>query len=81
MIEIYQINPINPDKYYSAKKVSQMGVLPWSSNMTFIKNLKDPYWAAIFNPIIEQKKNTKRFYIKGQNIIDFIQLAKEGKLK
>lgn len=71
---------IDSEKYYSAKQVALMGILPWSSNMTFTKVLSNPYWADIFKPIVERKATNRRFYIKGENIIHFLQLAKEGKL-
>ncbi len=72
---------IDPQKYYSATKVSKMGILPWSSVMTFTRALREEQWSKIFNPIVEKKDKSQRFYIKGENILAFIKMAEDGKLK
>ena len=71
---------VNPNEYYSANSVVMMGVLPWKSAMTFNKKLNDPYWISVFNPVVDQKEKVRRYYIKGENIIKFIELAETGKL-
>lgn len=71
---------IIPTKYYSARKLVSMKVLPWSSTMTFYKKLKEPRWIAIFNPLVEEKKTRTYNYIKGENIINFLTMAKNGQI-
>lgn len=71
---------IDPNKYYSSRAILLMGILPWKSPVTFNIKLKDPKWIEIFNPIVEQKKIVKRYHIKGENIIKFLDLAEKGKL-
>ena len=63
---------INPDQYYSAKAVVDMGILPWKSAVTFNKKLDDKRWHKIFKPLVEQHESIKRYKIKGKNIIKFI---------
>jgi len=71
---------IIPEKYYSAAQVAKMKVLPWGSNMTFIGKLKEPVWKAIFNPIIDRVNKRDMIHIKGENIIKFVNMARDGKI-
>lgn len=72
---------IDPNKYYSARAVLQMGILPWRSPVTFSMKLStEQKWIDIFNPIVDQKNRVKRYHIKGENIIKFIDLAEKGEL-
>lgn len=71
---------IDPDKYYSARQVQQMGILPWKSSVTINSKLSEEKWIKIFNPIVEQKKIIKRYHIKGEYLLKFIKLAEQGKL-
>lgn len=71
---------IDPNKYYSSRQVVMMNILPWRSPLTFNFKLTDKKWIEIFNPVVEQKKVNKRYYIKGENIIKFLKMAEEGKL-
>ena len=71
---------IDQNRYYSAAQVVRLGVLPWKSAVTFNRRLQEQQWIDIFNPIVEQKKILKRYHIKGENIIKFLELAEAGKL-
>ena len=66
------IDQINPNKYYSITEVSRMGILPWSSPMTFGKKLKEQRWIDIFNPFIEVVGRREFKKIRGEYIIKFL---------
>lgn len=72
---------IEPEKYYSAKAVVEMGFLPWKSRMTFTIKLSEKKWQDVFNPIIDQTRSRRRFYIKGDVIIKYIKELKNGNKK
>ncbi len=71
---------INLNTFYSPQDVIDMGIFPWKSRTTFIKILSQKRWQAVFNPIIEQKTERKRHYIKGSDLVKFMKMHKEGKL-
>lgn len=71
---------IESGKYYSARQVAKMGILPWRSAATFGKALRDDRWKAIFNPVADQKKNAVRFHIKGESVLKFVEMARNGEL-
>ena len=71
---------IDPDTFYSAKAVVDMKILPCKSRATFYKMLQEPKWANIFKPIAMKEKILTRYKIKGENILTYIKLEKEGKL-
>lgn len=71
---------IDHEKYYSAKQITDMKILPWNSNTTFTKALREQKWIDIFKPITEVKSNHTRFYIQGKNIIKFKELADNGNI-
>lgn len=71
---------IEPDKYYSAKATVDLGVLPWKNRMTFNKVLNQKHWAKILNPVIDRKDKLTRYYIKGSNIIKFLELWKKRQI-
>lgn len=66
------------DKYYSARKLVSMNVLPWKSAMTVYKRLKQDKYKEIFNPIIEIVKGRTSIRIKGENIIKYQELVANG---
>lgn len=72
---------IEPDKFYSAKAVTDMGILPCKSRKTFCKLLRTKKWANIFNVVEHKSTNSTRFYIKGIYIINYINLQNNGKLR
>ena len=69
---------IDPQKYYSAKSVVDMKVLPWINRSTFSKKIIK--YENIFKPKREQKAIMPRIFIKGENIIKFIKLFEQNKL-
>ena len=69
---------IDPDRYYSPRKLVCMKILPWSSAMTFNKKLKEPKWKELFNPIVDTSSGRIFMRIKGENIITFLTMAKDG---
>ena len=66
------VEQINPNKYYTITEVSRMGILPWSSPMTFGKKLKEQRWIEIFNPFVEMIGRREFKKIRGENIIKFL---------
>lgn len=66
---------IDKEKYYSAKAVVDMQILPWKSRATFSKLLRIEKWSKIFNPIANTVGKRRRFYIKGEFIINYLKLA------
>jgi predicted transcriptional regulator len=69
---------IEPNEYYTARQVSQMGILPWKSPYTFNLKLNSKRGQAVFKPLIEQHKHNKTYKIKGENIIRFISDLERG---
>lgn len=67
-------------EYYSPRKLSLLGILPWSSHVTIAKRLNVSPWKEIFNPITEKKSGRIFKYIKGENIIKFLNMAENGQL-
>ncbi len=72
---------IEPTKYYSAKSIIDMGILPWASAVTFNKKLNDKRWQEIFKPLVEQHESIKRYKIKGKRILKFLDSLERGKIK
>jgi len=71
---------IEPSRYYSVRQVAAMKVLPWRSAMTIAAILKEDKWNAIFQPMVDQKKNAVRMHVKGENIIKFLKMVEGGEL-
>lgn len=71
---------IDKDKYYSARQVSQLGILPWASPYTFNLKLNQKKWQEIFKPLIEQHGKNKTYKIKGEAIIKFLIDLEKGKI-
>ena len=72
---------IDVDKYYSAKAVTDMGILVIKSRKTFVDMLRREKWINIFKPITDVKGDRTMFYIKGSNIINYLNLKKANKVK
>ena len=74
------IKKIDPDQFYTAKNVVDMKILPCKSRATFYKMLLEPKWSKIFKPIVDRKNILTRYSIRGENIINYINLRDSGKL-
>ena len=74
------LQEINPDEFYSPRKLVAMKVVPWKGAMTFDRKLKQEQWIEIFKPLIEIVEGKRKIYIKGDNIIKFQELASKGLL-
>lgn len=74
------IEEINPNSYYSPRKLVRMGLVPWKGAMTFNRKLKLPEWYNIFKPFTDTTNGKKKIYIKGENIINFQRLALNGEI-
>lgn len=68
-----KIDKVNKDKYYTAKAVVDNGFVHWKSRMTFVKKLREQRYIDVFKPIVEKAGKTSRFYIKGENIINYLK--------
>jgi len=73
---------IDPDKYYSAKKLSEMKVFPWiSSYHTLKKWITDDILYnenAVFKTIKKGIKTGTRYLIKGSTVIEIYEKTKPG---
>ena len=74
------LQEINPDEFYTPRKLVAMNVVPWKGAMTFNRKLKEEHWIEIFKPLVEIVEGKRKLYIKGDNIIKFQALASQGKL-
>lgn len=72
---------IESEKYYTARQVSLMGILPWNSPYTFNNKLNDKKWKDVFKPLVEQHLTNKTYKIKGKNIIKFLSELEKGNIK
>lgn len=71
---------IEKEKYYTAKSIVDMGILPWKSRYTFYKKLREKKWIKIFNPKVENNIKSNRFYIKGKNINNYLKLYNKNQI-
>lgn len=71
---------IEPARYYSVRQLSMMNVLPWRSPMTIAKVLKEEKWKEIFQPMMYQKNNGLRIYVKGESLLKFLDMVSKGEL-
>jgi len=69
----YMKNNIIPEKMYSAKAVVDLKVLNFTSRNTLYKMLKEKSWQEVFKPVIVKKDILTMYYIKGQNIINYLK--------
>lgn len=68
---------IDPEKYYSGYAVVKLKVLPWTTRRTFYKKLHNEEYEKILKPIYEKKEIMTRVFIRGENIIKFIEFLNE----
>lgn len=74
------VNNIDPNAYYSPRKLVVMKILPWTSTKVLSKKITEPRWNAIFKPIYDKTEKSTLTYIKGENIIKFLELQNSNKL-
>lgn len=76
------VDSIDPEKYYSASSIIQNGWFPWFKQpLTFLKRLKSKEGIELYRPVTSVQGLQTRYNIKGQTILDVIDLANEGKLE
>jgi len=71
------------NKYYSATAVMKEGFLgDWKkSRKSFTDYLRTERGQEVFKPIIKQNKKNETFKIKGQMILDVIDMIEQGTLR
>ena len=74
------LQEINPNEFYTPRKLVNMNILPWKGVKTFDRKLKLPFWSDIFKPMYDNTNGRIKTHIKGENIIKFQQMAANGTL-
>lgn len=70
---------IDPERYYSSFELFDNKILPWiRSRNTLTEILTSPRGIELFKPVL---KVTRRYNIKGENILNVLALADQGKLE
>ena len=70
------------EEYYSPSVLMRNNIFPWiKSTMTFMSIIKSERGRELFKPIIKESNKTKRYYIKGEDVIKVLELADNGKLE
>lgn len=75
-------NKIKPSEYYSLKDIVQYGMLPWYSSFEYVRKVvrKDYQNRNIMKAIITGEGTNRKYQIKGENIIKFINAVENGKV-
>lgn len=76
-----EMEKIYPERFYSPRELVKLKVVPWNSAMTFGYRLKEQQWINIFKPMVEKKGKRNYTHIQGSNVLDFMALASQGKIK
>ena len=70
---------IKPDGYYTPTELHENGIFPWiKSKITLMEIINSAKGIEMFKPIV---KVTRRYNIKGENVIKILELADAGKLE
>lgn len=86
MIEDHMINltkeTIQKEEYYSPSQLMRCNIFPWiKSTMTLMAIIKSEKGKELFKPIIRESAKNRRYYIKGEDILNVLDLADKGELK
>lgn len=75
-------NIIDPNKYYSIRETAKF--IPWircePTLQKIINNDIERNSNQLFKAIVIKRNKQRRYYIKGEHIINVIKLSEEGKL-
>ena len=78
---ILERHQIDPEKFYSARELCRSRLLPWASAITFASRLRtDEYVRSILKPSIFKRGMYLSYRIKGENVIEFLDLQDKGEL-
>lgn len=77
---IYNMNKIDPNKWYSLTEIVQLGFFPWAKTIKGVRR-----WVNIdkkgrnkMKATIVGEGNLKRYHIKGKSIIEFLACVEDG---
>lgn len=70
---------INPESYYTPTELYDNGIFPWiKSIITLREVVNSPRGIELLKPIV---KVTRRYHIRGENVIKLLKLADAGELE
>lgn len=74
---------INDDYWYNLKDIHKLRMIPWVSSIITLRKIveKDIDNNNILKPVITGIGKGKKYSFKGENIIKFINLVEQGKVK
>lgn len=74
---------INPKEWYSLNAIAKEKMLPWAKDIKTVRKVVDHDLknGKILQPVITNTGHGKRYLIKGENILKFIQAVQTGKVK
>lgn len=73
---------LNPEEYYSPSQLMRCNIFPWiKSTVTFMTILKSEKGRELLKPITRESGFTRRYYIKGEYILNVLNAADSGELK
>ena len=67
---------IDKNEYYSIKRLHEIKAIPWIANFRTLQQFITKQ-RKIFKPIIQGVGNGKRYLVKGENVIKFLDKAKK----